>query len=112
MRYFVNADERKKSGSSCFIEFQRGEYNGSCWRDDSLCMSDEIFHELKLNRLFSRVLPQFDYFGITPVSLEGFQKIKQASEGFSEEIYECILELEDYFKDDYNVDILFTICGM
>ena len=112
MKYFVTEEEREKSGSTCFIEFQRGAYDGRCWKEDSLCISDDLFHELRLNRLFSRVLPQFDYFGITNVSLEGFQKIKQAAEVIGSETYECIQELDDYFKDDYNVDVLFTVCGM
>ena len=117
MRYFITEDERKRSGSTAFIEFQKGRYDGSCWHIDSVCMDEDLFGELHLRRFFSMVLPQFDYYGITQVSVTAFEKLKDAAINFSSDVCECLNELEDWVKaKDEDMkgdnDILFTICGM
>ena len=112
MKYFLTAEERKNSGSSCFIEFQKGAYDGKCWKKDSICMDEEIFYDFKMKRLFSSVLPQFDYFGITPVSKEQFEKIKSNAKDYSEEVQASVAELEEYFSGDAEDTVFFTICGI
>lgn len=112
MTYFITEDERRKSGSTCYIEFQKGAYDGKCWKNDSLCISDELFHELKLSRLFSRTLPQFDYFGVTQVTREAFDKLRKAANSYSFDTQECLNELADYFYTSEIVEPLFTVCGM
>ncbi|MBR4344861.1 MAG: hypothetical protein IKP88_19515 [Lachnospiraceae bacterium] len=112
MRFFVTEDERKSIGSTAFIEFQKGEYDGNCWHIDSICMDDDVFGELHLRRFFSMVLPQFDYYGITQVSKLEFEKLKETAVNFSNDVCECIKELEGWIGENGDKDILFTICGM
>jgi len=112
MRFFITEEERRRTGSSAFIEFQRGNYDGECWHIDSICMDEDIFYELHLRRFFSMVLPQFDYYGITQVSACEFEKIKEMSGNFSIDVSECIKELSEWLGEYDDQEILFTICGM
>ena len=111
MKYFINEEEREKS-NSCYIEFQHGNYDGQVWKKDSICIDEEIFYDLKLKRLFSSVLPQFDYFGITTVDTEAMEKVKAAAAGYLPETIECIEELDSWFKADESGENVYTIIGM
>ncbi|MBR5179661.1 MAG: hypothetical protein IKW90_12800 [Lachnospiraceae bacterium] len=114
MRFFITEDERKRTGSTAFIEFQKGRFDGECWHIDSICMDEDKFYELHLRRLFSMTLPQFDYYGITQVSGEEFKRVVEASADFSDnnDVAACIGELKEWIGEAEDEDILFTICGM
>jgi len=112
MRFFITEEERKRIGSTSFVEFQRGKYDGACWHIDSLCMDEDIFYELKLRRFFSMLLPQFDYFGITQVSCEEFRKLKEASVNYSTDVAACVTELSEWLGPEVEDSVFFTICGM
>lgn len=112
MKYFITGEERKKSGSTCFIEFQRGEYDNEIWHISSICIDEELFYDLKLRKLFSSVLPQFDYFGITQVLPEHFARVKDAASTYLPETAECINELDSWLKQENEDGVMFTIVGM
>jgi len=112
MRYLITAEDRKKTGSSEFIEFQRGKYDGECWHIDSMYIAEEVFYDLKLRRFFSSVLSQFDYYGLTQVNADEFEKLKEAAPDFSNEAAECMQELEAWIDGNDSEDVIFTICGM
>ena len=112
MGYLITEADRKKTGSSEFIEFQRGKYDGECWHIDSMYIAEETFYDLKLRRFFSSVLPQFDYYGLTQVNADEFEELKKAAPGFSNEAAECIQELENWIGKEMQDDVVFTICGM
>lgn len=65
MRYFIPASERQ---GSCYFEFQPGRWRGRFWLPGSILLADERWEALRLTELFGGVLPEFDYFGVTPVS--------------------------------------------
>lgn len=112
MRFFITENDRQRLGSTAFIEFQKGEYDGSCWHIDSLCMSEDIFADLKLRRFFTMYLPQFDYYGLTQVTGSEFEKLLDMSKDFSTDVYSCMTELKNWAGDKEGDEILFTICGM
>lgn len=112
MKYFITEAERKQTKSTCFIEFQHGRYEGEIWHIDSICMDEEIFYDLKLKRLFSSLLEQFDYFGITQVTEEQFVKIKAAASNYLPETSEAIEELNEWLGKNEPGSVLFTIIGM
>ncbi|MBR4145831.1 MAG: hypothetical protein IKU06_10285 [Lachnospiraceae bacterium] len=112
MRYLITEEDRKKTGSSEFIEFQRGKYDGECWHIDSMYIAEETFYELKFRRFFSSVLPQFDYYGLTQVNASEFADLKKEAPQFSNEAVECMAELDAWIGDGKNDDVVFTICGM
>lgn len=114
MRFFVTEEERKSSGSSAFIEFQKGKWNGECWNINSICMDEDLFYDLHLRRLFSMTLPQFDYYGITQVLGSEFKTVLEAAKDFEDnpDAAACMNELKEWLGDGEDDEILFTICGM
>ena len=64
MRYFIPASERQ---GSCYFEFRPGRWRGQCRLPGSILLADERWEALRLTELFGGVLPEFDYFGVTPV---------------------------------------------
>ena len=112
MRFFITEDERKMSGSTAFIEFQKGVDDGTCWKTDSVCMDVELFSELHLRRFLTLNLPQFDYYGITQVSKREFDKLCENALGFSAEVEACLKELAEWAGEGAEDDVYFTIIGM
>lgn len=112
MKYFISEDERKELKSTCFIEFMRGSYEGNVWNSDSICMDEELFYDLKFRKLFSSVLEQFDYFGVTGVSAGQFEKLKAAAKDFLPETLDAVLELSEWLDGSDAEDVLFSIIGM
>jgi len=112
MRFFISEDERKRSGSTEFIEFQKGRDDGKCWHIDSISMDEELFSELHLRRFFTKILPDFDYYGITQVSREDFENLKENAAAFSLDADACMKELDDWLGTNGDSDILFTIYGI
>ena len=112
MRFFITEEDRKRSGSSEYIEFQKGRYDGECWHIDSISMAEQTFYDMKLRRFVSSVLPQFDYYGLTQVTSSEFEKLKNEAPLFSNEAAECMNELSAWIGDSKEDDVVFTICGM
>ena len=65
MRYFIPASG---AAGGCYFEFQPGHWRGRFWLPGSILLADERWEALRLTELFGGVLPEFDYFGVTPVS--------------------------------------------
>ena len=76
MRYFIPVSERQ---GSCYFEFQPGRWRGRCWLPGSILLADERWEALRLTELFGGVLPEFDYFGVTPVSRGQWERIAARS---------------------------------
>ena len=53
--YFRNAAQRKSQGSTCYLEFQRGRFQGKHWLERSLYLHDNAFEQLGLHKVFLRV---------------------------------------------------------
>ena len=64
---------------SCYFEFQPGRWRGRCWLPGSILLADERWEALRLTELFGGVLPEFDYFGVTPVSRGQWERIAARS---------------------------------
>lgn len=76
MRYFIPVSERQ---GSCYFEFQPGRWRGRFWLPGSILLADERWEALRLTELFGGVLPEFDYFGVTPVSRGQWERIAARS---------------------------------
>ena len=112
MRFFISEDERKRSGSTAFVEFQKGADDGKCWHIDSISMDEELFSELHLRRFFSKILPEFDYYGITQVTSDDFSRLKENAADFSLDADACMKELDEWVGENRDSEILFTIYGI
>ncbi len=61
MKYFIKNSERQ---GTCYFEFQKGEFNGKFWLEDSLFLDEDIFDKFELYKYFQIAVPEFDYYGM------------------------------------------------
>ena len=111
MKYFLVEEERKKSGSSCYFEFQKGPFKSRHWLKDSLCLHADTFDALILYRLFSGVIDDFSSYAPNEVSPEQWERLVERSK--ENEQWKCVIEelipwAEECFAE-YNC---FTVCGI
>ena len=112
MNYFCTESERKASHSTCYLEFQKGEYKGKTWLEDSISLHDDIFHELHLYRLFIKAIPEFDHYGITKVTEYEWETLKKLALEQGDEVQELIEELSAWVSICFETEKIFTICGI
>lgn len=112
MTYFVTESERKKTHSTCFFEFQKGKFESECWKEDSLCLSDDIFEEYKLYNLFSQVLDNFDKYGITVVDRLDWNRLQNAAEELNLVWRKIIIELTPWAEECFKEYDEFSILGI
>ncbi len=112
MRYFVNEEERKASGSTCYFEFQKGKHGNKHWLKDSICIHADLFDELLLFHLFSDSLGSFDYYGpANVIGKEQWYKIIEKSKEY--EHWELVVgEMRTWAEECFNKHTCFTICGI
>lgn len=109
--YFYNAAQRKATGSTEFVEFQRGRHR-TFWLERSIYLHAELFENLGLWELFSKNLPHFDYFSITEVTPAQYEILKAAAMAQGGEVAALFLELDYWVQDCFFTENVFTICGI
>lgn len=112
MIFFVNEDQRKTSGSTCYLEFQKGNYNDKCWLPDSISIYCELWDEHNLSDLFTHVVKDFDYFGTTKISKKQWKEIVKLSKESHQIWQEIIAEADLWVKECFKEYDIFTIIGM
>ena len=112
MKYFVNEEARKASGSSFYFEFQKGKQQDKYWLEDSICLYADLFDKLRLYSLFSFALGTFDYYG--PANVVNEQQWNLIVEKFKENEYweRVIRELGPWVEECFTQHRYFTICGI
>lgn len=110
MRYFCTEAERV---NTCYHEFQRGWWDGkSFWKSDSLLMHDDIFYALNMKKLFKDTIPGYDYYGETSIDQSQWLKLKEAAEAYGEELKAALGEAEDWVRENFKKEDVFTILGL
>ena len=112
MKYFITAEERKTSGSTCYFEFMKGRYHDKCWLPYSISISDELWDEVGLSKLISGVIGCFDYYGVTVINKHQWGEIVKNSKGSDPIIEDVIEELIPWLKDCFKDYEVFTILGI
>ena len=115
MKYFVTEKERKEYGSSCFHEFQKGgwdERNPEFWKEDSVCIHDDIMCELAFGSLIQKVIPEYDPFGITMITRARWKKIVDAASEMGGDIAVLVDEADVWAQETFREYGLFTILGI
>lgn len=112
MKYFVNEKERKQSNTTCYFEFQKGKYNGKCWRDDSVCISDGLWDEYGLSELLEKVVPDFDYYGTTEINRAQWNEIVRESKDMQSKCACVIDDVAEWVENCLKTYVCFTILGM
>jgi len=112
MSYFINEKERKASHSTCYLEFQEGLYHGSCWLDSSICISDEIWGKYQMSKLILRVVPDFDFYGLTIITKEQWLAIVENCKKEDCICKAVIQEAIPWVNKCFENNDVFTICGI
>lgn len=111
MKYFVNEEERKASGSTCYFEFQKGKFRNKFWSKDSLCLHADKFDKFMLSELFSNSIENFSYYAPTEVSKEQWDNLVAKSKE-NEQWQNLIEELCPWAEECFSKYSCFTICGI
>lgn len=112
MKYFINENQRKERRSTCFFEFQRGKYDGECWKEDSLNIPCDLFDAMGLGKILDEALTDFDYYGTTEVNYEQWEKIKELLSEKGGEFGELLAELEPWAEDNFKEFNVFNLWGI
>lgn len=80
MKFFMTEAERKQIHTTCCFEFQQGCFHNVFWAEDSLCLNADIFDKLKLYEIFSKAVPQFNYYGKSEVSPENWRMLQRLAQ--------------------------------
>lgn len=111
MKYFFDKVQRKATGSTCFFEFQKGEFRNKFWLKDSLFLHADTFDSLMLYELFSDSIEGFGYYAPTEVSVEQWETLVSKSK--ENELWEgAIEELSPWIDECFSKYRCFTICGI
>ena len=112
MKFFINEKQRKQTGGSCYFEFQKGQHNAHYkdvfWKEDSLLLHMDLMDSLEL----FRIIPDFDYYGVTIIDKEKWEVIKSNAQSESGILNELITELKSWVDENFNEFSYFVICGI
>lgn len=115
MKYFITEQERKKIGSTCYFEFQKGNWNEDdmiFWKEDSICLDDDIMTSLKLETLLTQVNPDYKSFGETRITETQWLEIYKIAECMGGEVFELVKEADVWVKETFSEYDMFTILGL
>ena len=111
MEYFISESERKASHSTCYFEFQQGKFRWKHWLVNSLFLHADIFEAMRLFELFSKSIPDFNYYGPTNVDKPQWDAIVKNS--LENENWRAIIaELTPWVDACFEKHQYFAICGI
>jgi hypothetical protein len=94
-----------------YFEFQKGKFSKH-WIENNLCLSADIFDELKLYDFFSKILLQFNYYGPNQLTKEQWLKIKSEAEKIGGNIKEVITEIDVWANTVLPNETIISILGI
>lgn len=112
MKYFIDEEQRKLSGSTNYFEFIKGKYRGKCWLPDSLSLDMDEFDRLGLDNLISSAVPSFDYFGLTKITLRDWEKILSKAHAVGGEAEAAVAEIDEWAREVFSEYKCITIFGI
>lgn len=112
MKYFIDETARKASHSSCYIEFQKGRYQGRNWLRDSISIHDDLWNEMRLSELFGKALPAFQYYGVTVVERREWERIVRLAGAPACRWGEIVQELAPWVQACFADNDAFSILGI
>ena len=116
MTYFITEAQRKPTHSTCFFEFQKGtpkkQGGDRFWKEDSLLLHMDVFDQLNLYAVFNTILPDFDYYGETTVTIDQYKSLKAAAFAQGGEIAMVFSELDIWATTCFKTESCFTIQGI
>jgi hypothetical protein len=108
MKYCCLNDQRT---GDAYFEFQKGT-GEEHWLNDSIYLDADVFDDLNLWQLFQTTLPHFNYYGLTPVTMDEWHRLREAAAKLSPEVKQAVEELDAWARTCFLTDPQFTICGV
>ena len=112
MRYLITAEQCKATHSTLYFEFQKGTFRDKHWLSDSVYLHADIFDRLGIYELFSKSLPDFDYYYVTQVSPNQYAVLKRNAAAYGAEVSVLFEELDGWVNQCFQSESCFTICGI
>ena len=98
MKYFVLAPQRN---GSCYYEFYKGKWdNKTFWKEDSICIHDDVVFQHEIDKLIMEVAPNYNPFGETEIQKEQWQKLVVLSKDINVGVANALLNKECIEKVD------------
>lgn len=114
--YFNDLKFAKENAEECstyFLEFTKDSIeNIHPWKEDSIYMYGEIFDALGLNKIFREVVPEFDFYDNTLVSVEKWNELYKKSRTMDQNVMEVFAELKVWVDECLEQQGDFVIRGM
>jgi hypothetical protein len=109
LKYFIRLN---KMEHTAYHQFQKGKWDGETfWRIDSLLLSDEIYRELHLLKLF-QIIPGYDPYEVMEIGKEQWNMIKENGASLGAEVQELVEEADPWVKENFETSDVFTIIGL
>lgn len=115
MKFFMSEQEWKESDSSCFHEFQKGDWDEEkmeYWKPDSINLHDDIMYELAFDSLIMKVAPEYDPFGETRITKPQQDEIVHLSAEIGGDVAALVIEADKWVQDTFAEYGVFTILGI
>lgn len=112
MSYFIRETERESRSDTGYIEFQKGAFADTFWHEDSLLINEEEFRDLHMAGLFRRAFEDYDYYGITEVTIEDWNRLCELVGDCNEELRLAFNELRIWAEECFEEYEVFNILGL
>ena len=112
MKYFVNENGRKASGSTCYLEWQKGYYHDECWLPDSINIDGYLWDKASMTRFMRQVVKDFDYYDLNIVNKQQWEEIVMLSQKANPLCKNIIAEAIPWVTECFKQYEVFTICGL
>ena len=109
MKYFVKDNERI---GTCYHEFYKGKWDKhTVWKSDSISLHDDFMFDGFVDAIVE-VIPTFDPFGETEISIEEWNEIGKIILTKDQKSQAVFNEANEWLKDVFKAYTCFTILGL
>lgn len=109
MKYFCRPDDRK---GTCYYEFQKGGFDETFWKADSLLIHDDSWYDSGLEDFFFTEIPDLDEYGTTTVNRTDWETIRKRASEYGDDVNEALAELDEWLYETFEEYDEFTILGL
>lgn len=106
--YFIKPQDRE---GTVYHEFYRGKWKEDFWNKNSICIDDDDMTG-RFVELIKKFVPNYDYFGITEITFEQWQQIKNEGLLTNDETADIITQAESWIEETFKEHKVFTILGI
>lgn len=106
--YFIKSQDRE---GTYYHEFYRGKWKKDFWNENSICIDDNDM-TTRFVELIRKYVPSYDYYGVTEITLEQWQQIKNEGLLNNDKTTDIITQAESWMEETFAKEKVFTILGI